>query len=30
VGAYIGGLIDEQIALLVLAFYFADRGTSAE
>ena len=29
VGAYVGGLIDENIALLVLAFYFADRGSSA-
>ncbi len=29
VSAYVAGLVDEQLALLVLAFYFADRGSSA-
>jgi hypothetical protein len=28
VGAYVAGLVDENIAVLVLAFYFADRSSS--
>ena len=29
VGAFIGGLVDLEVALLVLGFYFADRSSGA-
>ena len=29
VGAYFAGLVDENLAVLVLAFYFADRSSAS-
>ncbi len=29
VGAFFAGLVEENVAILVLAFYFADRGSAA-